>query len=46
MNPLKYIEYINNTDDINVDDRPLSKFKANFGIAKKLDLNDIINILV
>ena len=39
-----YIEYINNTDDINVDDRPLSKFKANFGITKKLDLNDIINI--
>lgn len=43
-NYIGYIEYIANTDDINIEDRPLSKFKANFGIAKKSDLNDITNI--
>lgn len=38
-----YIEYISNTEEI-TDDRPLSKFKANFGIAKKSDLDNITNI--
>ena len=37
-----YVEYINSTD--NVDERVLSRYKANFGITKKSDLNDIINI--
>ena len=38
-----YIEYIRNNEST-IDEFESSRYKANFGIAKKLDLDDIVNI--